>query len=183
MQVRGQRFVPNVLTIVRGFIVIPIVVLLMERTHMASWIAFGAFLLAALTDGADGLLARRWKVVSSTGIFLDPLVDKVLVVIPMMVLVYLHRFPLWAAILVTTREIAVTVLRTAASRKGKGFPASKIGKWKTVAQLTSIAAFVVPSNSSPWVIVRWSFLVIAIGLTLASGIEYFLRAPALLGAE
>ena len=175
-----QRFLPNVLTIIRGLLVVPVVLLLIHRTRLGDWISYVAFVIAATTDGIDGALARRWKVESSTGQFLDPLVDKVLVISPMAVLVYLHRFPLWAAIVVTAREVAVTVLRIAASKRGRGFPAGKIGKWKTVAQLTAISLFVVPSHAIGWRVSRWIMLVLAIVLTIISGYEYFKRAPQLL---
>lgn len=177
------RSLPNMLTVVRGLLVVPVVVLLLHRTRMADWTAYGSFVLAATTDGIDGALARRWKVVSSAGQFLDPLVDKVLVIAPMSVLVYLHRFPLWAAIVIAVREIAVTILRTMASRRGHGFPANTAGKWKTVAQLAAIAAFVVPSHAVGWMIARWFGIAVAIVLTIISGYEYFRQAPRLLAGR
>ena len=177
---RRSSLIPNTITIVRGLLVIPIVLLMLERTDASDWVAFTGFAVAALTDRVDGALARRWESVSSIGQFLDPLVDKVLVVTAMAALVYLGRFPAWAAIVILLREIAVTALRIAASRRGRGFPAGRTGKWKTAWQLVAVGGFLIPSEAVGWRAFRGASLGVAIALTLISGWEYLRRAPALL---
>lgn len=153
---------------------------MLQRTDGADWVAFMVFSLAALTDRLDGALARRWEAVSSTGQFLDPLVDKVLVTASMIALVYLKRFPAWAAIVILLREVGVTVLRVAASRRGRGFPADRLAKWKTTLQLIAVAAFMVPATAFAWRVYRGSMLGAAVALTLLTGLTYFRRAPQIL---
>lgn len=167
------------LTIVRVVLVVPVVVLTLRRTTASSWIAFAAFAVAALTDGLDGFAARRLGLVSSAGQLWDPIADKILVLASMAGLVVVGRFPLWAALVIVVREIAVTALRLAASRRGRGFPASPAGKLKTGSQLVAVLLFILPSGTVPgWI--EGATLATAVGLTVLSGAEYFARAPRLL---
>lgn len=177
---RRSAHVPNVVTALRGLLVVPVVILMLQRTDGADWVAFMVFSLAALTDRLDGALARRWEAESSIGQFLDPLVDKVLVTASMAALVYLNRFPAWAAVVILVREVSVTALRVVAARRGRGFPADRLAKWKTTLQLIAVAAYVVPANAFAWRVYRGSVLGGAIALTLLTGWTYFRRAPAML---
>lgn len=170
---------PNTLTVLRAVMVIPVVLLTLKRTDASDWVAFIAFGVAALTDGLDGALARRFEMVSSAGQFLDPLADKVLVLASMVALVHVGRFPAWAAVVIVVREIVVTALRVTASRRGRGFPASIAGKMKTGAQLVAVLLFILPS-AAEWL--RTSFLWLALVLTVWSGLDYLRRAPKLLSA-
>jgi CDP-diacylglycerol---glycerol-3-phosphate 3-phosphatidyltransferase len=170
---------PAVLTIARVVLVVPVVVLTLMRTRASSWVAFFAFGIAALTDGFDGFAARRLQLVSTAGQLWDPIADKILVTASMFALVVVGRFPVWAAWVIVVREMAVTVLRWAAERRGKGFPASITGKMKTGAQLLAILLYILPVHTSPgWL--EGTALGLAVGLTVVSGIQYFLRAPSLL---
>ncbi len=180
MPAKRASLLPNAVTVVRGLLVLPVVLLMLKRTDGSDWVAFAGFCVAALTDGLDGALARRWQSVSSAGQFLDPLVDKVLVVAAMAALVYLDRFPAWAAVVIVVREIAVTALRVAASRRGRGFPAARAGKWKTTLQLIAVGAYVVPSQAAWWRAFRGTMLAAALIMTIVSGYVYLRRAPALL---
>lgn len=180
MAARRASIIPNLITVARLALVIPIVALMLKRTEGSDWVAFTGFVIAALTDRIDGALARRWEATTSLGQFLDPLVDKVLVAAAMGALVYLDRFPAWAAIVIVVREVAVTGLRILASRRGRGFPAGKLGKWKTAVQLVAVAAYVQPSNAGAWPAFRAISLSFAVALTLASGWQYVRRAPQLL---
>lgn len=180
MQTRRAAHLPNILTALRGLLVVPVVLLMLKRTDGADWVAFIVFTLAAATDRLDGALARRWEVVSSAGQFLDPLVDKVLVIVSMAALVYLTRFPAWAAIVILIREVSVTLLRVAASRRGRGFPADRLAKWKTTLQLIAVAAYMIPSQATAWRVYRTSVLAAAVALTLVTGWTYFRRAPSML---
>ncbi|HEX9775020.1 MAG TPA: CDP-diacylglycerol--glycerol-3-phosphate 3-phosphatidyltransferase [Actinomycetota bacterium] len=170
---------PAVLTVVRIVLVVPVVVLTLQRTAASDWLAFVAFGVAALTDGLDGLAARRMGLVSAAGQLWDPIADKILVLASMTALVIVGDFPAWAAVVIVTREIAVTVLRWAADRRGRGFPASPAGKAKTGAQLVAVLLFILPAGTVPqaW---ETSVLWLAVGLTVVSGAQYLLRAPALL---
>jgi CDP-diacylglycerol--glycerol-3-phosphate 3-phosphatidyltransferase len=170
---------PAVLTIARVVLVAPVVILTLNRTRGASWVAFFAFGVAALTDGFDGFAARRMQLVSTAGQLWDPIADKILVIASMVALVIVGRFPAWAAWIIIARESAVTVLRWVAERRGRGFPASVAGKMKTGAQLLAVLLYILPSNTAPgWL--EGTALGLAVGLTIISGLQYFLRAPRLL---
>lgn len=170
---------PAVLTVVRVLLVVPVVALTLAETDQASWIAFGAFSLAALTDGLDGFAARRMQLVSEAGQLWDPIADKILVLASMGGLVAVGRFPAWAAIVIVAREVAVTALRVAADRRGRGFPASKAGKLKTGAQLVAVLLYILPRDTVPGA-VEGTALGLAVGLSILSGADYLRRAPRLL---
>jgi len=144
--------------------------------------AFFAFGTAALTDGLDGFVARKMQMVSKAGQLWDPIADKLLVLVAIWALVVVGRFPAWAAGVIAVREAAVTALRIAADRRGRGFPASWTGKFKTGAQLIAVLFFILPRHTVPgWLegIALWS----AVLLSIASGAEYFARAPRLLARD
>ncbi|MGZ4128644.1 MAG: CDP-diacylglycerol--glycerol-3-phosphate 3-phosphatidyltransferase [Actinomycetota bacterium] len=170
---------PAVLTILRVVLVAPVVILTLRRTHAASWVAFFAFGIAALTDGLDGLAARRMHLVSTAGQLWDPIADKILVGASMVALVIVGRFPAWAAAVILAREVAVTGLRWVADRRKHGFPASRTGKMKTGAQLLAVLLYILPAHTVPgWL--EGTALGLAVALTLISGAQYFARAPMLL---
>jgi CDP-diacylglycerol--glycerol-3-phosphate 3-phosphatidyltransferase len=168
-----------VLTVTRVLLVVPVVVLTLAETDQASWLAFVAFALAALTDGLDGLVARRMQLVSEAGQLWDPIADKILVLVSMAGLVAVGRFPVWAAAVIVVREVAVTALRLAANRRGRGFPASPAGKLKTGAQLVAVLLFILPAKTVSGA-VEGTALGLAVGLSILSGADYLRRAPRLL---
>lgn len=170
---------PWVLTVVRIALVVPVVVFTLRETDASSWLAFGAFAVAALTDGLDGFAARRYGLVSTAGEQWDPIADKILVLAAMAGLVVVGRFPLWAATVIVVREVAVSALRLVATRRGRGFPASITGKLKTGAQLAAVLVFILPRETVPgWL--EGTLLGLAVFLTVLSGLQYFRRAPELL---
>jgi CDP-diacylglycerol--glycerol-3-phosphate 3-phosphatidyltransferase len=181
--VNGRRIHwPNALTLLRIALVPPVVILTLVDTNASRWIAFFAFGIAALTDGLDGFVARRMELVSEAGQLLDPIADKMLVTAAMVALVVKGRFPAWAAIVILVREVAVSVLRFVASRRGRGFPASLAGKAKTGAQLAAVLLYILPLGAG-WRPVKGTFLGLAVVLTLLSGADYLRRAPQLLGSR
>lgn len=178
----GRIHWPAVLTVFRALMVIPVVLLTLRRTEGASWLAFFAFGVAALTDGLDGIAARRMRLVSSVGQTWDPIADKVLVLVSMLALVHVGRFPAWAAAVIVVREVAVTVLRLVADRRGRGFPASWTGKFKTGAQLFAVLFYILPRGTVPHAL-ELAALAAAVALTVVSGAQYLLRAPRILYAR
>ncbi|MCA1834611.1 MAG: CDP-diacylglycerol--glycerol-3-phosphate 3-phosphatidyltransferase, partial [Actinobacteria bacterium] len=153
----------------------------LHRTNASDWVAFTAFVVAALTDGLDGYAARKMDLVSNAGQLWDPIADKVLVTAAMIGLVVVGRFPSWAAAIIIVREILVTGLRLYASAKGRGFAASRAGKAKTGAQLVAVLLFLLPV-SGIWTKFQWGWLALALFLTVVSGLDYFRRAPEILKA-
>lgn len=165
---------PNVISGVRIALLPLIVLLLLQDTVAASWAALAVFLVGAATDFVDGYLARRHAMTTSTGAWLDPLSDKLLVAVPTFVLVLQGRFPWWALAVIVAREIAVTVLRWRLdTRGGVSMPASKVAKAKTVSQITAVSLAMAPL-SADWDPLRLMVTVIAVLLTIYSGAEYFL---------
>lgn len=139
---------PNALTLSRVPLLGLIVFAMLQHGPGWAWVAFGAFLFGALTDGLDGYLARRFGWESPLGRFLDPLIDKVYVLGLFGVLLALGRLgpPLWPVALsavllgvLVVREVGISLLRTYLKRRtGAVAGASWMGKCKTVAQLASL---------------------------------------------
>jgi CDP-diacylglycerol--glycerol-3-phosphate 3-phosphatidyltransferase len=123
------------------------------------------FLIAALTDWLDGYLARKLNQVSELGKFLDPLVDKFLVLAPLMVLIELGKVPTWGVFLILARELAIAGWRVnQATISG----ANIWGKLKTVSQIVAIALLIAPL-SSEWQIPSLIAFWFSVAMTLISG--------------
>jgi CDP-diacylglycerol--glycerol-3-phosphate 3-phosphatidyltransferase len=147
---------PNLLTLLRIFIVPLLVVVLLTRfsedyvglpQHIAGVILF---LTAAITDAMDGWLARKRRQVSKLGILLDPIADKLLISAAFISLVENHLAPAWAVVIVIGREFAVSGLRAVAATEGWAIPASTAGKFKMFSQVVTIAFLITSSvNGGP----------------------------------
>jgi CDP-diacylglycerol--glycerol-3-phosphate 3-phosphatidyltransferase len=133
------------------------------------------FIIAASTDGLDGYIARKRKMVTTLGKLLDPLADKFLVTAVLISLVEMDKIPAIIAIIIISREFAVTGLRMVALADGKVIAASKWGKWKTGIQITAIIALLI--NNFPFHYIDIPFDIIASWVaaivTIYSGIDYF----------
>jgi CDP-diacylglycerol--glycerol-3-phosphate 3-phosphatidyltransferase len=129
---------PNFLTFLR-ILMIPAVLLLLDRgaprdCYWAAWV----YAAAAITDLADGWLARRQGLVTVIGKFLDPLADKLIVAATLVWMVPMGRVPAWAVVLLLSREITITALRSIASSEGLVIAAGDGGKSKTALQMIGI---------------------------------------------
>ncbi len=165
---------PNVISIVR-MLLLPVIVLLLNLETDATDVAAAAvFALGGFSDGLDGYLARRFDQRTSTGAWLDPLSDKVFVVVPAIALSMLGRFPWWATAVFLAREVAVTLLRWRLDRLGGvSMPASAPAKFKTLLQLMAVGGAMLPLPG--WLETVESGLIYAsAALTLYTGAEYFL---------
>lgn len=138
---------PNALTLLRIFIVPLLVVVLL--TQPKDWLGvpqhiFGVaiFLTAALTDWLDGFLARRRRQVSTLGIMLDPIADKLLISAAFIALVDNRLAPAWAVVMIIGRELAVSGLRSIAATEGVLIAASRMGKFKMLTQVIAIALLI-----------------------------------------
>jgi CDP-diacylglycerol---glycerol-3-phosphate 3-phosphatidyltransferase len=153
-------------------LLVPIVVwLLVVGSPGARWAAGIVFLVGAVTDGVDGYLARRWDVKTKTGQWLDPLADKALVAAPIITLAAQGEFPIWAAVLILGREVAVALLRVLLGTRGRSMPASFPAKVKTVTQIAAITMYVLPLGS--WADgLEFAVLMAAVVLTLFTGVQY-----------
>src|SRR5437763_12645653 len=148
-----------------------------------NWIAMSIFAVAAITDWADGWLARRWGQTSAFGAFLDPVADKLMVVAALIVLVWLDRADAWLCMIIIGREIAISALREwmAQLGKSKSVAVAFVGKVKTVAQITAIIALLLYQPVIPGIDTVWlgtAALWVAAILTLWSMFHYLrLAAP------
>lgn len=131
---------PNLLSASRLFATVLVFVLVLVNQPWAFLAATILFVLASLTDFFDGYLARRLKLVSSFGAFLDLTADKVFVSAILIALVQIGLVPAWIVFVIVTREFLVTSLRSIAAEKGKKIPASIWGKQKTFITLVAMAA-------------------------------------------
>ncbi len=137
---------PNILTYGR-ILAVPLVVLCfflegrLQSSDFARWSALVIFIVASITDYFDGYLARAWQQQSNIGRMLDPIADKLLVSVAILILVadgILDGWSIWAAIIVLMREIFVSGLREFLAELRVGVPVSGVAKWKTVLQLVAI---------------------------------------------
>jgi CDP-diacylglycerol--glycerol-3-phosphate 3-phosphatidyltransferase len=132
----------------------------------------GIFLVAAGTDWVDGYLARRLDQVTELGKFLDPLVDKLLVLAPLLVLIELGRVPAWGVFLILARELAISGWRVSPTFQPQAVPGANLwGKAKTVVQIAAIAYLLAPLPAT-WSLFGLGLFWAAVGLTLISGWLY-----------
>jgi CDP-diacylglycerol---glycerol-3-phosphate 3-phosphatidyltransferase len=161
---------PNMLTVLRIMLVPVLVVALLGNTPQGDVLAAVVFALASLTDFVDGYLARSRESVTTFGKLMDPLADKLLIVAALVALVSLNRLEAWVAMVIITRELAVTVLRLGATQAGVVMAASMFGKLKTCMQIAAILALIAVGGEPLWV----SLLVYAtVVVTVLSGLDYF----------
>jgi CDP-diacylglycerol--glycerol-3-phosphate 3-phosphatidyltransferase len=143
-------------------------------THLIGAIIF---IIASTTDWIDGYYARKYNMVTNLGKFLDPLADKLLVSAALIALVELQLAPAWAAIVIISREFAVTGLRLVLAGGGEVVAANMLGKIKTWAQIVAISALLL--HNLPFELISIPFatisLWIAVIFTIVSGWDYFAK--------
>ncbi|AEJ24038.1 CDP-diacylglycerol--glycerol-3-phosphate 3-phosphatidyltransferase [Weissella koreensis] len=179
---------PNKLTVFR-IILIPIfaIVLMLpvdiwgglSQLPMTHLVAAIIFIVASLTDTADGQIARRQHLVTNFGKFADPLADKLLVMTALIFFVQFQWLPAWMIALIVIRELAVTGLRTLiVENNGEVMAAAMPGKIKTTTQMLAIIFFLLHDLGFNLIHVPFAQIMIWIALffTIYSGIEYFWKA-------
>ncbi|RJQ45253.1 MAG: CDP-diacylglycerol--glycerol-3-phosphate 3-phosphatidyltransferase [Gaiellales bacterium] len=169
----------NGITLLR-ILLIPVFMVFMLGLEVIPYrdtIAVVIFVLAAATDKLDGYLARSRNAVTVLGTFLDPLADKLLISAALLSLVELGRISAWIAMVIISREFAVSGLRLVAAVERVVIPASGFGKFKTFSQIVAVTALILPGfgfvYGRP---LSWYLINIAALITVASGIDYFLKA-------
>lgn len=176
---------PNVLTYARILAVPLIVFCFFTEGHLASsdtarWVALFIFALASVTDFLDGYLARRWQQISNIGRMLDPIADKLLVSVVLLLLVGLDTivdWSLWAAVIILCREILVSGLREYLAALKVSVPVSQVAKWKTAIQMIAIGFLlageagdkVLPYTSQIGLTLLWISAIV----TIYTGWDYF----------
>jgi len=131
----------NRLTVSRFFLSLAFVIALSVEFPFRFTVAFVLFLVAGITDYADGEIARRRHIESDFGRLMDPLMDKIMMAAAFICLVPLHAIPAWAATVIVSREFLITGLRLLAASKGRVLSAEKLGKHKTAWQIITAIFF------------------------------------------
>jgi CDP-diacylglycerol--glycerol-3-phosphate 3-phosphatidyltransferase len=181
---------PNSITLTRIFC-IPVLVWILSSAHFSSangakeLLASALFIAAAMTDGIDGYLARKRDQITTMGILLDPIADKLLVAAAFIALVQVNPtlVPAWVAIVVIGREFLVSGLRSIAASEGFTIEASELGKFKMVVQIVSVVAVILDHRWKEWPLyshyifpVHWIAYVaiwFMVCVSLVSGADYF----------
>lgn len=178
--------IPNLLSIFRILLVPPLVVVLLTKFDGKEWWGLGLFLSAAVMDFLDGYLARRRKEVTRLGTLLDPAADKILIAAAFISLVEMDHasnhavVPAWIVVVIIAREFAVTSLRAFAAAEHFVIPSGIWGKAKTTVQIVSIALLIIYNQLGEFRHLAPISLWVALGVTLYSGIDYFIRFGRLL---
>ena len=171
--------IPNLLTIFRIAVLPILVILFFIPGAFATWAAVILFSLAGVTDFFDGYLARSMNQTSAFGKFLDPIADKLIVVISLFLVVAFDRLEgIWIipALVIIVREILIAGLREFLGPYNVSVPVSKLAKWKTTVQLLFIG-FVMAGEYGPTLVPyaieigQWGLLVASI-LTVITGYDY-----------
>ena len=185
---------PNRLTLLR-ILLIPVFVVIfylpIDQNYeflnltlsLVNLIALIIFCIAAFTDFLDGYYARKYNLVTTFGKFMDPLADKLLVLSALLMLIELDILPAFVAILILSRELMVTGIRTLAISEGKVIAASPLGKAKTVSQMLMIIfllfvnsrGHVIFSELSIMLIIADVLIILATALTVISGYDYLMK--------
>lgn len=174
--------IPNVLTIGRIVLVPVFVIIFYLPFHWSYFVSAVIFSVAGITDWFDGYLARKLKQSTRVGAFLDPVADKLMVVVSLVLLVEAHATT-WLAVpafIIIAREVAVSALREwmAESGSSTSVAVSHIGKVKTVVQMVAIAGLLgnPPDFDLPLVLASYALLYVGVGLTIWSMFIYLKAA-------
>lgn len=170
---------PNKLTILRVILISFFVFFLISPFFdgYGNYIALAIFIIASLTDMADGKIARKYNLVTNFGKFMDPLADKLLVCSAMICLVDLKLIPVWVVLIIISREFIISGFRLVASDNGIVIAASYWGKFKTTFQMLMVIVIIFNINLQlGWLNVLGTILIyVALVLTVVSLIDYIAK--------
>lgn len=169
---------PTILTIARMIFSAAVVFFMLLPDVWAKITALILFIVASLTDLIDGKWARKKKLVTDLGAFLDPLADKMLVNLTFLGFVYLGIVPIWVFAIILVRDFAVDGMRMMAAKNGITIAASFCGKLKTTAQMTAITILLLNLivNQNTLLIIGNVVLYVALVLTVFSGLDYLIKS-------
>jgi len=184
--------IPNKITVSRIFLIPLFLIIMLVPFKWGDMYLLGAtmpvthfvgaliFIFAASTDWVDGYYARKYHLVTNLGKFLDPLADKLLVSAALIVLVELGYIPSWMAIIIISREFAVTGLRLVLADQGEVVAAKTLGKIKIWPQIVAIRAYLLPNPIFELISIPFDDISLWIALIFAiwSGWDYFIKNKA-----
>jgi CDP-diacylglycerol--glycerol-3-phosphate 3-phosphatidyltransferase len=168
--------IPNLLAVTR-LLLTPVAMWLIVESVDSRGYAYAAtvvFVVAALTDFADGYLARRWKITTTLGAFLDTVADKILVMGALVALVEIGVTSMWIAFVIIGREIAIMGLRSVAAMERGTVPPSLWGKWKATVQFVAISLAILRLDIAlgPFRLDEWAMFAAVIVTVISAG-DYF----------
>jgi len=182
---------PNSITLTR-ILSIPLLIWVLSSSRFAGLhgerelLASALFIAASITDGIDGYIARRRGQVTTMGILLDPLADKMLIAAAFITLVQFNPslVPAWIAVVIIGREFLVSGLRGIAASEGFTIEASDLGKFKMVVQIVSVVAVILDHHWLEWPVYKTYFfpvhwiaftaILFMVAVSLISAADYFL---------
>jgi CDP-diacylglycerol--glycerol-3-phosphate 3-phosphatidyltransferase len=167
--------VPNALTLSRLAAIPLLMFLLITRFEGHDQIAAVLFVAFSLTDTLDGQIARRRGTVSDLGKFLDPLADKLFVLSVLIVLVQEGLVAAWVVVVIFSRELLITILRSVGASQGRVIAAAPMGKTKTATQMAAVVLLILQRPYPILVPVAGLAVGIAIIFTIGSGIDFLWR--------
>lgn len=174
----------NKITLFRVVLVPVFMALMMLESTGARVAALVVFIIASLSDAADGYIARNYNQITNFGKFVDPLADKMLTTAAFLILLHYGRMSVWALMIVLAREFMVSGVRLVAAADGKVIAASMWGKLKTVSQMVAIIAAIIlllPVFPETAAIVITDILVwLSVVFTVISGVDYLWKNKSVL---
>ncbi len=170
---------PNLLTAYR-FAIVPFLLFCLqpEADTAMGLLAFGLFLSGAFTDLADGYYARKHQIETVLGKLMDPVADKVMVAVALIMLIPMGRVSAWVAFVILARELVITGFRGVAASAGIVVAASSAGKVKSVSQYVALCVLIFPQGVLPIPFLHEIgrvILYVSAALTVWSGFGYFYR--------
>jgi nicotinamide-nucleotide amidase len=172
---------PNLLTLSRLAAIPILMALLLVRFPGHDQLAAAVFVVSSFTDTLDGQIARRRGMVSDLGKFLDPLADKLLVLSVLIVLVQEGLVAAWVVVVIFSRELLITILRSVGASQGRVISAAPLGKTKTVTQMAAVALLILQRPYPQLVLIADVAVAVAVVFTIVSGIDYLVRYRHLIG--
>jgi CDP-diacylglycerol--glycerol-3-phosphate 3-phosphatidyltransferase len=174
MSVPWKHNLPMILTFSRAAAAPIILAILMSGWRWSGWAASVLFILASLTDWWDGALARRYKLESNMGRFMDPIADKILVLGAIVMLLAMGRVDPIMVFLFLARDTFIGGIRSVAAAENLIIAAKPFGKWKTAFQMVAVPLLLIyePLFGVPIADIGYYGLWVSVGLSLISGVEY-----------
>jgi len=159
------------------FLLVPIIPGKLEflGVNINLWIAEFIFVIASLTDLFDGMLARKYNLITDFGKFMDPLADKLLVCSAIICFIGMEILPSWMVLIIISREFIISGFRLIASNNGIVIAASWWGKYKTISQMIMIILLIVNFNNVVFNTAETIFIYLSLVLTIVSLIDYLIK--------
>jgi len=190
-QISFRVNLPNYITLTR-IAAVPLLIWILVTPRLSSehgereLLASTVFILASITDGIDGYLARKRGQITTMGMLLDPLADKLLIAAAFITLVQFNPalVPAWMAVVIIGREFLVSGLRSIAASEGFTIQASELGKFKMLVQIISVVAVILARRWHEWPVgsslifpvywIAWLAIWFMVLLSLVSAVDYFI---------